>query len=479
MNQKLPSALVTVCSAALLLALASPSLAQTSNESVPTKRKSPVPAASKPEKSEMGMPVINFVEYDLANGLHVILHQNRSVPVVSTNLIYHVGSKNERSDRTGFAHFFEHLMFEGSANIQRGEIDKLISAAGGNLNASTHFDITDYYFNLPSNQLKLALWIESERMLHGKIDETGVETQRKVVKEERRLAVDNAPFGTVFENLAAQVFEGTPYEWTPIGSLQYIDQASIDEFRDFYRRFYAPNNATLAVAGNFDIEEAKSLIQSYFGSIPRGKEIERPEFSLKPQETPKLKTVELSTTPLPSTLHSWRGPVETSPDAPALELLANILATGRSSRLYTELVRREQIASDVSVFTELMEKGGVVGIFVIGNPDSLIQKLDRLITEEIHKVRESGITAEELQKAKNQKLTALASAFSTMANRAENLARFHVIYGDTEAINRQAERYQNVTLEDVQRVARQYLTPEGVNVLNYPVSKSPKSASSK
>src|SRR5882757_3343614 len=163
---------------------------------------------------------IAFTEYDLPNGLHVILHENHVSPVVSTYLLYHVGAKNERPDRTGFAHFFEHLMFEGTDNIPRGTIDKLISGAGGNLNASTSFDQTDYYFNVPANELKLALWIESERMLHAKIDETGVETQRKVVKEERRLRFDNQPFGSLFEELAKLVFDGTNYSWTPIGSTQ-------------------------------------------------------------------------------------------------------------------------------------------------------------------------------------------------------------------------------------------------------------------
>src|SRR5688572_8445550 len=173
----------------------------------------------------LALKPIAFTEYDLPNGLHVILHENHAAPVVATYVLYHVGSKDERPDRTGFAHFFEHLMFEGSEHIPRGQIDKFVSGAGGNLNASTSFDKTDYFFNLPANQLPLALWIESERMMHAKVDETGVETQRAVVKEEKRRGVDNQPYGTLFENLAALVFTGTPYAWVPIGSFQYIDQA--------------------------------------------------------------------------------------------------------------------------------------------------------------------------------------------------------------------------------------------------------------
>ncbi|HWL52994.1 MAG TPA: pitrilysin family protein [Chthoniobacteraceae bacterium] len=431
---------------------------------------SPQPTTTPVAESSIAMPVIHFVEYDLPNGLHVILHQNKATPVVATYVLYHVGSKNERPDRTGFAHFFEHLMFEGSKNIPRGQIDKLISAAGGNLNASTSFDRTDYYFNLPSNQLGLGLWVESERMLHAQINETGVETQRSVVKEERRRSVDNAPYGTVFENLAALVFKGTPYAWTPIGSVQYIDQATIDEFRDFYRRYYVPNNATLVIAGDFEIEPTKKMIEEYFGPIPRGKEIERPDFVLQPQEQPEKKVVSLPTTPLPATIHAWRGPQETSDDAPALEMLAGILATGRSSRLYDEIVRKAEAANDVSVFPYLLENGGVIGLFVVGNPDSSLEELDKLVEAEIAKVRDEGVTAEELQKAKNQKISQLASAYGTMARRASVLADFHVMFGDTGKVNRQLERIEGVTREAVQEVARKYLDPQKVNLLHYPVA---------
>lgn len=187
------------------------------------------------EAPRTSLKPITFTEYDLPNGLHVILHENHAAPVVASYVLYHVGSKNERPDRTGFAHFFEHLMFEGSVNIPRGTIDKLVSGAGGNLNASTGFDKTDYYLNLPSNQLKLALWIESERMMHNRIDEKGVETQRKVVKEERSMRYDNQPYGSLFEKLVGFTLKDTPYSWTPIGSVQYIDQAKIEEFRDFWK----------------------------------------------------------------------------------------------------------------------------------------------------------------------------------------------------------------------------------------------------
>lgn len=431
----------------------------------------PAPPEAKSTSPAVKMPVIDFVEYDLPNGLHVILHRNTSAPVVATYLLYHVGSKNERADRTGFAHFFEHLMFEGTENIQRGQIDKLVSAAGGNLNASTSFDRTDYHFNLPANQLGLALWIESERMMHGKVEEVGVETQREVVKEERRLGTDNAPYGTLFENLSAMVFKGTPYEWTPIGSAQYIDKAKLEEFQAFYHRYYVPNNATLVVAGDFETEPTQKLIADYFGPIPRGKAIERPEFKFQPQREPTKKVVETVTTPLPAVVHAWRGFAETSADAPALEFLADILGTGRSSRLYERLVRAEQAATEVEVFPYFLEKAGVIGVSVIGNAGASLTNLDRLIDEEIAKVREKGVTPEELQKVKNLKLRELASSYGSMQSRARNLAHYHVIFGGTAKINHEWERYEGVTPEEIQRVAVKYLNPKGVNVLQYPVAK--------
>lgn len=455
---KCPALLAAAVLSAPLLALCAEAPAETPNAAAPAVK----------------MPRIDFIEYELPNGLHVILHQNKTAPVISTYLLYHVGSKNERPDRTGFAHFFEHLMFEGSENIQRGQIDKLVSAAGGNLNASTSFDRTDYYFNLPSNQLGLALWIESERMMHGKVEKVGVETQRQVVKEERRRGTDNAPYGTLFENLVGQTFKGTPYEWPPIGSAQYIDQAKIEEFRDFYRHFYVPNNATLVVAGDFEIEQAKKLIAEYFGPIPRGKEIERPKVEFKPQTGPTEKTVESPTTPLPAVVHAWRAPSETAADAPALELLADILGTGRSSRLYERLVNREQAASNIDVFPYLLEKAGLIGVFAIGNPGTSLETLDRLIGEEVGKIREKGVTPEELEKAKNLKLREIASSYGTMQKRAANLAHYHVFYGDTGQINREWERYEAVTPEDIRRVADQYLHSNGVNILRFPVAKTDK-----
>ncbi len=432
----------------------------------------PLALADAPKSS---LKPLAFTEYDLPNGLHVILHENHAAPVVSSYVLYHVGSKNERPDRTGFAHFFEHLMFEGSVNIPRGTIDKLVSGAGGNLNASTGFDKTDYYLNLPSNQLKLALWIESERMMHNRIDETGVETQRKVVKEERSMRYDNQPYGSLFEKLVGFALKGTPYSWTPIGSVQYIDQAKIEEFRDFWKTYYVPNNATLAIAGDIDIEETKKLIADYFGSIPKGAEPPRPEVKLAQPGGPQKLVVKEEKTPLNASLHVWHACDERNPDAYPLDLLANILATGRSSRLYRRLVDKEQVALNAEAFPELFEKAGVVGVFATGIHGVPLEKLDALMTEEVEKVKAEGVTEEEFAKAMNQKESELANANGTMLARAKNLANAHVFEGGTDEVNRQLDHYLAVKREDLQRVAKKYFPADKVHILHYPAAE-PKGA---
>jgi len=457
-------------SAALTVSLGSASQAAPASAAA-SKDKSP-PLVSGPSSVRSVRKPVEFSEYNLENGLHVILHQNHSAPVISTYVLYRVGSKNERPDRTGFAHFFEHLMFEGSEFIPRGTIDKYISGAGGNLNASTSFDRTDYYFNLPSHQLPLALWIESERMLHPRIDETGVETQRAVVKEERRRSYDNQPYGSLFEELSALVFDGTPYQWVPIGSFQYIDKATIDEFRDFHRTFYRPQNATLVVAGDFQLEDTRKLIDDYFGSIQNGSPIPRPTFQWDLNVEGKAKDVVKKNTPLPALVHAWRAPAETDPDAYPLEMLSLILGEGRSSRLYQSLVEKKGAAMNVSPYCYLLEKTGMLAIQVVGQSGASLEELDSLLTEEIKKVVAEGVTEEEFQKARNSMESQFAQSGGTMSERARTLAHYSMFYGDTSLINTELDRYLAVKREDLQRVAKKYFTEKGRFTLRYPLPPS-------
>src|SRR5690606_35328833 len=229
-----------------------------------------------------------FQEYDLPNGLHVILHEDHSTPIVNVSVMYHVGSKNEDPQRTGFAHFFEHLMFEGTENIDRGEYMKIIQKNRGVLNANTSQNRTYYFHELPSNQLELALWMESERMLHAKIDSVGIETQRKVVQEEKKQSYDNRPYGQIMNVVFENAYSKHPYRWTPIGKEQYIDKAKYSEFMEFYKTFYVPNNAVLVIAGDFKPDQAKQWVEKYFGGIPKGTQaIPRPHIVEPPQKKEK------------------------------------------------------------------------------------------------------------------------------------------------------------------------------------------------
>jgi zinc protease len=322
--------------------------------------------------------------------------------------------------------------------------------------------------------LKLALWIESERMLHNRIDETGVETQRQVVKEERRMRYDNQPYGSLFEKLCAMAFKDTPYAWTPIGSTQYIDQATIEEFRAFWKVWYVPNNATLAIAGDIKVEETKKLVEEYFGSIPKGATPTRPVLKMPEVKSPQKLVVEEAKTPLPASLHAWIACEQTHPDAYALDLLANIMATGRSSRLYRRLVDKEQVALAAQAFPILFEKAGMVGVMANGQRGVTLEKLDQLITEEVEKVKADGVSEEEFAKALNQKESELANQNGTMMARARNLANAHLFYGKTEEVNNELNRYFAVKREDLQRVAKTYFDPQKVHVVHYPVPTAPK-----
>ena len=265
------------------------------------------------------------------------------------------------------------------------------------------------------------------------------------------------------------MFAGTPYSWVPIGSVQYIDQATLDEFRQFYHTFYLPNNATYVLAGDFDPDTVKQDIEAYFGPIPRGPEPPRPEMKIAPQTEPRTVEVKRQNTPLPATLHAWQAPTETDPDSYAVDLLTNIMATGRSSRLYRRMVDQEQAAVQAEAFPFMQEKAGMVGVFAIGNQGVPLAKLDALIDEEVAKVKKDGVTEQEFQKALNGKQSELASSYGTMLSRAQGLADFHVFYGDTNKVNTELDEYLKVTREDLKRVANKYLVSAGTNTIHYPV----------
>lgn len=413
------------------------------------------------------MREIEFVEYDLDNGLHVILHQDKTVPVVAVSVMYHVGSKNENPNRTGFAHFFEHLLFEGSENIERGEFDKYVERAGGTLNANTSFDRTYYFELLPSNQLELGLWLESERMLHAKVEEVGIETQRSVVKEEKRQRYDNQPYGTVMLETFKRAFKEHPYQWMPIGSLEHLNAASEQDYKNFYETFYVPNNATLSIAGNLDIEQSKKWIEKYFGGIPKGKlDIPFPAKNEPPLGGEVRDTV-YDNIQLPAVIQAYRIPSQKEDDYYALDLLSSILSNGQSSRMYKQIVDKDQLALAVFNFAFGLEDYGLSITYGITNMGTQPDVLEAAMDKEIQALKDQLISEQEYQKLMNQKESELVNQNATMAGIAENLASYHTFYGNTNLVNTVINKYKAVSREDIQRVAKEYFTKDNRVVLHY------------
>ncbi len=414
-----------------------------------------------------GQVNIQFEQYDLPNGLHVILHQDKSAPIVSQALVYHVGSKNEQADRTGFAHFFEHLMFEGTPYIGRGEFFKMVQNAGGELNASTSFDQTIYYITLPSNQLELAMWMESGRMLELKIDSVGVETQRGVVKEERKQSLENRPYGSFLEQTMSHSYKVHPYRWTPIGSAQYIDQAGIEEFRSFYKHFYVPNNACLVIAGDIDIAHTKDLVAKYYGGIPRGAApIVRPS-AVEPPQPKEVRDTVYDNIQLPAVILAYHMPAQGTDDSYALGMLTTLLSGGESSRLTKRLVDKEKLAVVVESIPLSLEDPGLFLALAIANYGKTLPEVEKVIQQEIDRVQKDLITEAEFQKIRNQRETEFIQKNSTVQGKAVELAMYHLFFGDANLINTELARYMKVTREDIRRVAQQYLKTDSRTVLYY------------
>ena len=412
-------------------------------------------------------PRIAFEKYTLPNGLKVILHKDRTAPVVAVTALYHVGSKNEDTARTGFAHFFEHLLFEGSENIKRGEYMKYVTNAGGALNANTSQDRTFYYELLPSNQLKLGLWLESERMMHAKIEDIGVNTQREVVKEEKRQRVDNQPYGTILTEVLKRGAKGTPYEWAPIGSMDHLNKARLQEFIDFYKTYYVPNNCVLSIAGDIDIDATKQLIKDYFEPIPKGnKTIVRPIIENK-MLGGEVRDVIKDNIQLPAVIEAYRAPKQGSDEYYAFKMLSTLLSGGPSSRMNKTLVDQKQIALAALALPFFNEDAGLFINYAIGSMGVKPENLELAVDSVINGLKEGNISEKEFQKVSNQVEAAFVSSNSTMAGIAESLANYEVYFGDANLINTELEKYKKVTKQDLLNVANKYLNKDNRVVLYY------------
>ncbi|MGB7499396.1 MAG: pitrilysin family protein [Moheibacter sp.] len=410
---------------------------------------------------------IEFEEYDLPNGLHVILHQDHSAPVVVTSVMYHVGAKDEQPDRTGFAHFFEHLLFEGTENINRGEWFKIVSSNGGQNNANTTDDRTYYYEVFPSNSLKLGLWMESERLMHPVINQIGVDTQNEVVKEEKRLRIDNQPYGNILKAVKENMFKAHPYRWTTIGEMEHLDAAKLDEFISFFHKFYVPNNAVLIVAGDFEKDQAKQWISDYFGPIPKGTVTPKKHY----EEAPITKQInadwEDPNVQIPMVITAYRTPSMKTRDARVLDMISMILSDGKSSRLYKKLVDDEKKALQVASFNYSQEDYGTYFIFALPLGDTSLQELANDFSKEVKKLQTELISEREYEKLLNKLENNYVNSNSNIEGVAHSLAEYYLLYGDVNLINNEMDIYRSITREEIRDVANKYLNDNQRLVLIY------------
>ncbi len=410
---------------------------------------------------------VAYEEYDLDNGLHVILHQDNAAPIVTTSVMYHVGAKDEDPERTGFAHFFEHLLFEGTKNIEKGKWFEIVSSNGGQNNANTTDDRTYYYEVFPSNNLQLGLWLESERMLHPIINQDGVDTQNEVVKEEKRLRVDNQPYGRFLENIKLQLFDKHPYKGTTIGKMEHLDAATLDEFLAFNKKFYVPNNAVLVVAGDFDTPSAKKMIVDYFAGIPKGADIVR-SF---PKEDPIAIQINAKAydpnIQIPASMVAYRTPGFKNREAYVLDMVSTYLSDGRSSKLYKKMVDDQKQALQVGAFNISQEDYGMYVVFALPVGETGLDILTIEMEEEIAKVRTELISENDYQKLQNKFENQFVNSNSGVEGIANSLARYYMLYGDTALINKEIEIYRSITREEIKEVAEKYLKPNQRVLLEY------------
>ena len=410
---------------------------------------------------------VSFEEYTLSNGLHVILHQDNTAPVVTTSVMYHVGAKDEQPNRTGFAHFFEHLLFEGTVNIEKGAWFSIVTENGGSNNANTTDDRTYYYEVFPSNNLELGLWLESERMLHPIIEQDGVDTQNEVVKEEKRLRVDNQPYGKFLENVKKHLFVKHPYRWTTIGEMEHLDAATLDEFLAFNKKFYVPNNAVLVVAGDIEIDATKKMVENYFGGIPKGADIVRQTYTEDPiTETLSAKAYD-SNIQIPAIVAAYRTPSFKDRDSRVLDMISTYLSDGPSSKLYKKLVDEKKMALQTGAFNISQEDYSMYVVFGLPQGEFQLTDLVTEMDEEVAKIQKDLISERDYQKLLNKFENGFVSSNASIEGIANSLARYHMLYGDTNLINTEIDIYRSITREEIRDVANKYLNSNQRLVLEY------------
>ena len=408
---------------------------------------------------------VEFEEYKLDNGMHVILHQDKSAPVIITSVMYGVGGKDGDRKRTGFAHFFEHLLFEGTENIARGEWMKIVSSNGGKVNANTSQDRTYYYEIFPSNKLELGLWMESARLLHPIVSQEGVDTQNEVVKEEKRQRT--RPYSNILDEISKNLFKVHPYKDPNVGYMKDLDAATLEEFLAFNKKYYVPNNATLVVAGDIDFANTKKMIQDYFGPIPRGADVVR-SF---PTETPITEefraTAYDENIQIPAVIAAYRTPSFKTRDSKILDMISSYLSVGKSSVLYKKMVDTNKQALAVQAVNISQQDYGIYALFSLPLGDVTLDQLIAEMDEEIIKIQTDLISEKAFQKLQNQFENNYVNSNASVVGIAGSLASYHVMHGDTNLINSEIDIYRSVTREEIKAVANKYLNKNQRLILEY------------
>lgn len=425
---------------------------------------------------------IEYEKYTLPNGLQVILHRDTSVPLISTNIWYHVGSARERPGKTGFAHLFEHLMYEGSKHVPDGRYDEIVDGSGGLNNGSTSNDRTNYWTLVPKNYLEPVLWLESDRMgfLLDAITQDRLDLQRAVVKNERRQNYENQPYGMAYKMILEAIYPPDfPYHWMTIGTQEDLDSATLDDVKNFFRSYYGPNNASLCIGGDIDIQETKQLIEKYFSDVPAGPPVQKPipkEITLDQNKRLLLE----DKVELPRIYMFWITVPHFSKDDAALNLLGEILSNGKNSRLYKSLVYEKQIAQEVYAFHQSMELSGLFGIVVTGKENQPLKQLEDEVFKELNDIVRNGINPKELTRCKNiikSEFIYQIQNIGGFGSKTDQLNYYNVFLNEPNMFNEDLQRYQNLTVDDIRNVTQKYLTTANKVILSVvPVGKKELSA---
>ena len=412
------------------------------------------------------LPPLELEEYTLENGLRVVLNRDDAVPVVAVAVYYDVGSRNEREGRTGFAHLFEHMMFQGSENVKKAEHFQYIMKAGGTMNGTTSSERTNYFETLPASQLPLALWLESDRMRSLAVTQENLDNQREAVKEEKRLRYDNQPYGQIFDLINEMIFKNFANSHSTIGSMEHLDAATVEDVQEFFRIYYAPNNAVLTISGSFESETAKQLVETYFGDIssqtkPASLDVTEPE-----EVSQTYREWEDKLAPFPAFLVGWKIPKRRSPEFNALYLAGKLLYDGDSSRLYQKLVKGEESVIQLFGFTD--ERRGPSSIFVgaIPKPEKDLSRIRDVIMKEIVDIASNGPTADEMQKLHNQLINDFVRMRQSSMSRAQQIAEFALYDGDPALINTELEELLHVTPDQIRGAVEKFLNTENRSLLD-------------